>query len=70
MTMGNGVRLVGEAVMPRRRALAGGAAATLAAARLLAPALFVGCTSGIGPRSRTVPVPLSTTNISHCAKCE
>jgi urea transport system substrate-binding protein len=42
--------------VPRRRALRRGAAATLAAARLLAPALFVGCTSGVGPRSRTVSV--------------
>ena len=44
--------------IPRRQALRDGTAATLAAARLLAPALFVGCTSGVGPRSRTVSVGL------------
>jgi len=41
----------------RRRVLAQ-AAATLAAARSLAPALFVGCSLGIPPRARTVPVGL------------
>ena len=42
----------------RRRALAAGSAATLAAARALAPALFVGCSLGIPPRARTVSVGL------------
>lgn len=40
----------------RRRALADGAAATLAAARLLAPALFTGCSLGLPPGARTVSV--------------
>ena len=40
----------------RRRALADGTAATLAAARLLAPALFTGCSLGLPPRARTVTV--------------
>jgi urea transport system substrate-binding protein len=42
----------------RRQALARGTAATLAAARALAPALFTGCSLGIQPRSRTVPLGL------------
>lgn len=42
----------------RRRALADGTAATLAAARLLAPALFTGCSLGLPPRARTVTVGL------------
>jgi urea transport system substrate-binding protein len=42
----------------RRRALAAGSAATLAAARALAPALFVGCSLGVPPRARTVSVGL------------
>ena len=42
----------------RRQALAHGTAATLAAARALAPALFAGCSLGIPPRARTVPVGL------------
>ena len=42
----------------RRRAVAEGAAATFAAARLLAPALFAGCSLGVPSRSRTVPVGL------------
>jgi urea transport system substrate-binding protein len=40
----------------RRDALRRGAAATLAAARALSPALFVGCSLGIPPRAKTVPV--------------
>ncbi|MFM8953112.1 MAG: urea ABC transporter substrate-binding protein [Planctomycetaceae bacterium] len=40
----------------RRRALADGTAATLAAARLLAPALFTGCSLGLPPRARAVTV--------------
>lgn len=47
-----------DAALPRRRVLAGGAAATLSAARLLAPALFAGCTSGREPRGRTARVGL------------
>ena len=42
----------------RRAALRQGVATTLAAARLLAPALFVGCSSGIPPRQKTVTVGL------------
>ena len=42
----------------RRAALAQGTAATLAAARALAPALFAGCSLGIPPRARTVPLGL------------
>ena len=42
----------------RRAALAQGTAATLAAARALAPALFAGCSLGIQPRARTVPLGL------------
>jgi len=42
----------------RRQALRDGAAATLAAARGLAPALFAGCSLGIPPRARTVPLGL------------
>jgi urea transport system substrate-binding protein len=42
----------------RRDMLAGGAAATLAAARALAPALFAGCSLGIPPRQQTVPLGL------------
>ena len=42
----------------RRAALARGTAATLAAARALAPALFTGCSLGIQPRARTVPLGL------------
>ena len=42
----------------RRAALAQGSAATLAAARALAPALFAGCSLGIQPRARTVPLGL------------
>ena len=44
--------------IPRRTALGRGAAATLAAARALAPTLFVGCSLGIPERARTVPVGL------------
>ncbi|MFM7206077.1 MAG: urea ABC transporter substrate-binding protein [Planctomycetaceae bacterium] len=40
----------------RRDALRGGAAATLAAARALAPALFAGCSLGIPPRVKTVMI--------------
>jgi urea transport system substrate-binding protein len=40
----------------RRDALRSGAAATLAAARGLAPALFAGCSLGIQPRAKTVTV--------------
>jgi urea transport system substrate-binding protein len=40
----------------RRDALRRGAAATLAAARALSPALFAGCSLGIPPRAKTVPV--------------
>ena len=43
--------------LSRRRAVAR-AAATCAAARVLAPGLFVGCSLGIPPRARTVPVGL------------
>jgi urea transport system substrate-binding protein len=42
----------------RRAALRSGAAATLAAARALVPGVFVGCSLGIPPKSRTVPVGL------------
>jgi len=44
------------ALPTRRRALAGGTVATLAAARAFAPALFTGCSLGIPPRARTVPL--------------
>ena len=44
--------------LPRRDALRRGAAATLAAARALSPALFAGCSLGVPPRARTVPVGL------------
>ncbi len=43
-------------LLSRRRALSDGAAATLAAARVLAPALFTGCSLGLPPRARTVTV--------------
>ncbi len=43
-------------VVSRRRALVDGTATTLAAARLLAPALFTGCSLGLPPRARTVKV--------------
>ena len=43
-------------LLSRRRAIADGTAATLAAARALAPALFAGCSLGIPPRARTVTV--------------
>ena len=42
----------------RRDALRSGAAATLAAARALAPAVFAGCSLGIPPRAKTVTVGL------------
>ncbi len=42
----------------RRDALRRGAAATLAAARAMSPALFAGCSLGIPPRMRTVKVGL------------
>jgi len=42
----------------RRAALGEGLAATLAASRLLAPSLFVGCSLGIPPRAATVTVGL------------
>lgn len=42
----------------RRDAVRGGAAATLAAARALVPGVFVGCSLGIPPKARTVPVGL------------
>ncbi len=42
----------------RRTALRSGAAATLAAARVLVPGVFVGCSLGIPPKARTVPVGL------------
>lgn len=42
--------------LTRRDALRGGAAATLVAARSLAPALFAGCSLGIPPRAKTVDV--------------
>jgi len=45
-------------LVSRRTALSHGMAATLAAARALSPALFVGCSLGIPPRARTVPVGL------------
>lgn len=44
--------------LPRRAALRDGMGATLAAARLLAPSLFVGCSLGIPPRSPTALVGL------------
>ena len=43
-------------LLSRRSALTRGTAATLAAARALAPALFTGCSLGIPPRARTVTV--------------
>jgi len=42
----------------RRTALAEGAAATLAASRILAPSLFVGCSLGIPPRAAEVTIGL------------
>jgi urea transport system substrate-binding protein len=45
-------------VLTRRNALSAGAAATLAAARALAPAVFAGCSTGIPPRQPTVTVGL------------
>jgi len=42
------------APVSRRDALRAGTAATLAAARALAPALFAGCSLGIPPRAKTV----------------
>jgi urea transport system substrate-binding protein len=44
--------------LSRRAALRQGGATTLAAARLLAPALFVGCSTGAPPRQQTVSVGL------------
>jgi len=44
--------------LSRRRAVARGSAALLAAARLLGPGLFAGCSSGLPPARRTVPVGL------------
>jgi urea transport system substrate-binding protein len=44
--------------LSRREALRQGSAATLAAARALAPALFAGCSLGIPPRAKTVKVGL------------
>ena len=44
--------------LSRREALRQGSAATLAAARVLAPALFAGCSLGIPPRAKTVTVGL------------
>jgi urea transport system substrate-binding protein len=44
--------------LSRRAALRRSAAATLAAARALAPATFVGCSLGIPPKARTVKVGL------------
>jgi urea transport system substrate-binding protein len=44
--------------LSRRDALRRSAAATFAAARALAPATFVGCSLGLPPRVRTVPVGL------------
>jgi len=46
------------ALLSRRRALSSGAAATLAAARGLAPAVFAGCSLGIPEKARTVTVGL------------
>lgn len=46
------------AALSRRGALRAGAAATLAASRLLAPSLFVGCSLGIPPRAPTVRIGL------------
>ena len=42
----------------RRGALRSGVAATLAASRVLAPSLFVGCSLGIPPRAPTVRIGL------------
>jgi len=51
--------MAADPVLPRRDVLAGGgAAATLAAARALAPALFAGCSLGIAPRQPTVTLGL------------
>ena len=47
-----------SARLSRRGALRGGAGATLAAARALAPALFTGCSLGVPPRARSVTVGL------------
>ena len=47
-----------SARLSRRGALRGGAGATLAAARALAPALFAGCSLGIPPREPMVKVGL------------
>jgi urea transport system substrate-binding protein len=46
------------AVVSRRKAIAHGTAATLAAARALAPALFVGCSLGIKQEAKGIPVGL------------
>jgi urea transport system substrate-binding protein len=46
------------AVVSRRKAIAHGTAATLAAARALAPALFVGCSLGIKTEAKGIPVGL------------
>lgn len=45
-----------SASVPRRDALRAGTAATLAAARALAPTLFAGCSLGIPPRPKTVTI--------------
>jgi urea transport system substrate-binding protein len=45
-------------VVSRRKAIAHGTAATLAAARALAPALFVGCSLGIKTGAKSIPVGL------------
>lgn len=44
--------------LSRRQALRSGVAATLAASRVLAPSLFVGCSLGIPPRAPTVRIGL------------
>ncbi|NDC54500.1 MAG: urea ABC transporter substrate-binding protein, partial [Planctomycetia bacterium] len=58
MTPRSGTPTSAAALPTRRAAVARGTAATLAAARALAPALFAGCSLGLPPRSRTVPLGL------------
>ena len=47
-----------RSAVSRRGALRSGVAATLAASRVLAPSLFVGCSLGIPPRAPTVRIGL------------
>jgi urea transport system substrate-binding protein len=51
-------RPLNRGAVTRRESLRSGVAATLAAARVLAPSLFVGCSLGIPPRAPTVRIGL------------